>query len=130
MDYEYKFFPAPRQVTGQVGLETDKASFAPTLLRQINLISANGWEFVGREALPVERRAWLILRRSSHEDFLVFRRPLADQVRQKPGLRQTAAPTSEAAVVRPRRVLRNYFPDAQMPDRSTRRAQRATVAGA
>ncbi|MCY1128552.1 hypothetical protein OU426_16950 [Frigidibacter sp. RF13] len=94
--FEYKLIPTPRQLAGEGLLADDGASFAPTVQRQINLVTSAGWEFVGREAMPVEKRAWLILRRKVEEDFLVFRRPVTG-LDAKP-----AAPPK----VRPRRISR------------------------
>lgn len=127
IDYEYKFFPAPLQVPGGADMTVDGASFAPTLQRQMNLISANGWEFVGREAMPVERRVWLVLRRTVYEDFLVFRRPLSLLVTApKPKVARPAAEIDPNRVY-PRRVARNYFPDARSPKPGTRRPGQATT---
>lgn len=119
-EFEYKLFPSPRQISGGAELQTDGASFAPTLEQQINLITSNGWEFVGREAMPVERRRWLILKRTVNEDFLVFRRPFGQEVRP-PKLRW-AKPQPDPGRIRPRRVVRNYFPDSHVPAISVRRA--------
>lgn len=94
--FEYKLILAPRQRDGQGLLADDGTSFAPTVQRQINLVTSAGWEFVGREAMPVEKRAWFVLRRTAEEDFLVFRRPVTG-----PEARPTAQPK-----VRPRRVGR------------------------
>ncbi|WP_284163395.1 hypothetical protein [Frigidibacter sp. SD6-1] len=94
--FEYKLIPAPRQRAGQGVLADDGASFAPTVQRQINLVTSAGWEFVGREAMPVEKRAWLVLRRTVDEDFLVFRRPVTG----------AATRPVQPPKVRPRRVRR------------------------
>ena len=127
IDYEYKFFPAPLQ--GPVGAENavDGASFAPTFQRQINLISANGWEFVGREAMPVERRVWLVLRRTAYEDFLVFRRPLGQPVTTPKPKAARRKPDVDPNRVYPRRVARNHFPDSRTPKPDVRRPGQVTT---
>lgn len=103
-EFEYKLFPLPRQLDDGGTIVSDKAAFAPTLQRQINLIAAAGWEFVGREEVPCERRSWLVLRRKGHEDFLVFRRPLGPQ-RPADGAALAAAVAAEPGNhVRPRRI--------------------------
>lgn len=101
-EFEYKLFSLPKQLDNGQAIVTSAGEFAPTLQRQINLIVENGWEFVGREEIPVERRQWLLLKRRETDDYLVFRRPAAvpgSERRPAPGLR------AGSVGVKPRRVI-------------------------
>ncbi len=67
--YEYKYFQAPAP-SG-----SPRNAKAPDLTnREIDLMTGNGWEFVGIEERPVAQRGWFGLRREVQKCFMVFRR--------------------------------------------------------
>lgn len=74
--YEYKFFPAP--TTARTGNSVELAQdYGRELQSDVNLIAGMGWEYVGREAMPVVRRKWFFFKETFAEDFIIFRRPIA-----------------------------------------------------
>ena len=119
--FEYRILLAPAKaddpgaiLSGGDGRTSDRRDASGTT-------TVDGWEFVGRKEVPVERRRWLVLRQTETEEFLIFRRAIPEPER-------TAAHASEsspgpAPTVRPRRVLRSCFPDLGISDTGFRRAR-------
>ncbi|MBS0563772.1 MAG: hypothetical protein JSR87_04640 [Proteobacteria bacterium] len=117
--FEYKILPALGGTDGRGGMPPAGAGDEPADRSRSAGASATGWELVGRKEVPVERRRWLILRQSASEEFLVFRRAIAEPER----VVQPAPEGSPESAIRPRRVLRNCFPDLGLSDPGFRRTR-------
>lgn len=78
MAFDYKIVPAPVKGVRKKGLKTPEARFAAVLEDAINAQAAEGWEFHGTEALPVQERKGLAGTRTITRHMLVFRRARAE----------------------------------------------------
>ncbi len=77
MRYEFKVVPAPRRGEKARGLRTTEDRFALALGNVINVMAAEGWDYVRAETLPVEERSGLMGTKTSYHNMLVFRRELS-----------------------------------------------------
>lgn len=83
--YEYKVIPAPVRGDKARGVKTTADRFALTLTGLMNQMGADGWLYLRADTLPCEERAGLTGTKTTIQNVLVFRRPLA-------GLATTIAP--------------------------------------
>lgn len=95
--FEYKFVAAPKQVRRSGVTLNGPEALTRTLDSEIKMILGTGWDFVRTERLPV-KGFWFFLPVTRRQDFMVFRRPVAEAERPV-----TPQPPAEAGV-RPRRV--------------------------
>lgn len=123
--YEYKLFPAPRQVSLGKTMTNEPTEFTATIAGQINLISGGGWEFMRTLSLPFLRRNWLRRTVTRYEPVLIFRRSLAQSVPEEMDAMVSDFPQR----VRPKRVRPARKPGARMNMVSRKmRASTATAA--
>lgn len=99
--FEYKFVPAPKQVRRGGETLNGPDALTRTLDSEIKMILGTGWDFVRTERLPVKGK-WFFLPVTRQQDFMVFRRPVAEE--ERPMVPQPAVALADAAV-RPRRVV-------------------------
>ncbi|OYW59080.1 MAG: hypothetical protein B7Z31_06465 [Rhodobacterales bacterium 12-65-15] len=92
--YEFKVVPAPRRGEKARGVKTTEDRFALALTLLMNDFGAEGWDYVRADALPCEERVGLTGTKTTFQNMLVFRRPLAEE-----------AATAEPAVAPPRLML-------------------------
>ena len=75
--YEYKVIPAPKRGEKARGVKTTEDRFALALTHLMNDLGAEGWDYVRADALPCEERVGLTGTRTTFQNMLVFRRPVA-----------------------------------------------------
>ncbi len=75
--YEFKVIPAPRRGTKARGVKTTEERFALALTEVMNDLGRDGWDYVRADALPCDERAGLTGTKTTFQNMLVFRRPLA-----------------------------------------------------
>lgn len=75
--YEYKVVPAPRRGEKAKGAKSGEDRFALALMRVMNDLGADGWEYLRADTLPCDERAGLTGVKTSFMNMLVFRRALA-----------------------------------------------------
>lgn len=97
--FEYKFVPTPKQVRRGGETLNGPDALTRTLDSEIKMILGTGWDFVRTERLPVKGK-WFFLPVTRQQDFMVFRRPVAEA--ERPVVPPMAALAD--AGVRPRRV--------------------------
>ncbi len=79
--YEYRVVPAPRRGEKARGVKTTEERFALALTGLMNTLGAEGWDYVRADTLPCDERAGLTGgTKTSYQNMLVFRRPLAAPV--------------------------------------------------
>jgi len=76
--YEFKVVPAPRRGERARGYKTTEDRFALALTLLMNEFGAEGWDYVRADALPCEERVGLTGTKTTFQNMLVFRRPLAE----------------------------------------------------
>lgn len=76
--FEYKVIPAPKRGDKIRGVKTTEDRFALTLTQTMNSLGSEGWEYVRADTLPCEERAGLTGTKTTYQNMLVFRRPLAE----------------------------------------------------
>lgn len=117
--FEYKVIPAPRRGEKVKGAKTTEDRFAAALMRVMNELGADGWEYLRADTLPCDERSGLTGTKTSFQNMLVFRRGLAAGAGQgqpegdspaRPAL--LAIPAEEAA---PRPVGAAAAPAGQAP---------------
>lgn len=82
--FEYKVIPAPRRGIRIKGAKGPAGRFAGTLENTINALSAEGWEYVRAESLPVDERHGITRRKTeTYQNVLIFRR-IADPSNGEP----------------------------------------------
>lgn len=74
--YEFKVIPAPRRGDKVRGVKTTEERFALTLTGLMNVMGAEGWDYVRADTLPVDERSGLTGTKTSFHNMLVFRRIL------------------------------------------------------
>lgn len=101
--YEYRVVPAPRQAEKEKGVKGTDARFAHTLMKIMNELGADGWEYQRAETLPCEERRGLTGRAETLQHMLVFRRERV----QRPETRMPSlgAATAGGAEKTPRLVM-------------------------
>ena len=72
--FEYKAVPAPNTGTKAKGVKTREDRFALSMTDALNEMSAEGWEYVRAEMLPVEERKGLTGTQTTYQNILIFRR--------------------------------------------------------
>lgn len=86
--FEYKVIPAPKRGEKARGVKTTEDRFALALTLLMNDLGADGWDYVRADALPCEERAGLTGTKTTFQNVLVFRRPLASSgTEERPPLR-------------------------------------------
>lgn len=120
--FEYKILPALDGNDDRGGTFLAGASQGAGRQDRSDARADGGWEFVGRKEVPVERRRWLILRQSTSEEYLIYRRAIDGPER----IVQRAPEDAPAPAIRPRRVLRDCFPDLGLSDSGARRTRLRT----
>jgi hypothetical protein len=75
--FEYKVIPAPRRGEKVKGAKTTEDRFAAALMRVMNELGADGWEYLRADTLPCDERSGLTGTKTSFQNMLVFRRGLA-----------------------------------------------------
>ncbi|PJF09391.1 DUF4177 domain-containing protein [Pseudorhodobacter sp. MZDSW-24AT] len=75
--YEFKVIPAPKRGEKLRGVKTTEDRFAQTLTQLMNSLGAEGWDYVRADTLPCDERAGLTGTKTTYQNMLVFRRPLA-----------------------------------------------------
>lgn len=73
--FEYKVVPAPRRGEKAKGAKTSEEKFAVALMRIMNELGSQGWDYVRADTLPCDERAGLTGIKTSYLNMLVFRRP-------------------------------------------------------
>lgn len=72
--FEYRVVPAPRRGEKVKGAKTSEDRFAVALMRVMNTLGAEGWEYVRADTLPCDERTGLTGVKTSYLNMLVFRR--------------------------------------------------------
>lgn len=72
--FEYKVVPAPRRGEKAKGAKTSEERFAVALMRVMNEMGAEGWDYVRADTLPCDERSGLTGVKTSYLNMLVFRR--------------------------------------------------------
>ncbi|MES2667197.1 MAG: DUF4177 domain-containing protein [Pseudomonadota bacterium] len=75
--YEFKVIPAPRRGIKARGVKTTEDRFALALTEVMNDLGRDGWDYVRADALPCDERTGLTGTKTTFQNMLVFRRPLA-----------------------------------------------------
>ena len=75
--FEYKVVPAPRRGEKARGVKTTEERFALALTQLMNALGREGWDYVRADALPCDERVGLTGTKTSFQNMLVFRRPIA-----------------------------------------------------
>lgn len=75
MTYEYKVIPAPTKGLKAKGVKSSPDRFANALQTAINVLAAEGWEYVRAETLPSEEREGLMGKTTVFQNMLIFRKP-------------------------------------------------------
>lgn len=99
--YEYKVIPAPRRGEKAKGAKSGEDRFALALMRVMNELGAEGWEYLRADTLPCDERAGLTGIKTSYMNMLIFRRPLTEAAVAAP-----AAPAMDADQLRAFNALR------------------------
>ncbi|MFN3722898.1 MAG: DUF4177 domain-containing protein [Paracoccaceae bacterium] len=76
--FEFKVVPAPRRGEKLRGVKTTEDRFALTLTQLMNSLGAEGWDYVRADTLPCDERAGLTGTKTTYQNMLVFRRPVAE----------------------------------------------------
>ncbi|NEX47257.1 DUF4177 domain-containing protein [Pseudotabrizicola algicola] len=103
--YEFKVIPAPKRGEKFRGVKTTEDRFAQTLTQVMNTLGAEGWDYVRADTLPCDERAGLTGTKTTYQNMLVFRRPLAQGV-------AATAPLAAAAVTDPAIAAHSLRADA------------------
>ncbi len=95
--FEFKVIPAPRR--GEKGREakTTEDRFALALTSLMNKMGAEGWDYVRADTLPCDERSGLTGTKTTVQNLLVFRRPLADAAAGVGAAVSSVAPAPAAA---------------------------------
>ncbi|WBU62873.1 DUF4177 domain-containing protein [Paracoccus aerodenitrificans] len=110
-EYEYSAVPAPARSEKTKGSKTPADRYAVTLTEAINVMAAQGWEYLRAETLPSEERSGLTGRTTLFHNLLIFRRPVSA------GKRRADAPAAQpAAAPRPPSVTPPVTPPAGDPE--------------
>ena len=78
--YEYKVIPAPRRGEKSREAKTTEDRFALALTTLMNQLGRDGWDYVRAETLPCDERSGFTGVKTTEQNMLVFRRPVADEV--------------------------------------------------
>lgn len=100
MRYEFKVVPAPRRGEKARGVKTSEERFALALTNAMNVMGAEGWDYVRCDTLPLDERAGLTGTKTSYQNMLVFRRALEPQTEQAEPTRLIAVDPGESAAPR------------------------------
>lgn len=85
--FEYKVMPAPKRGEKARGVKTVEDRFALTLTQLMNTLGAEGWDYVRADTLPCEERVGLTGTKTTFQNVLVFRRPVALGTEAQPAAR-------------------------------------------
>lgn len=72
--YEYKVVPAPAKGQKAKGVKTPQDRFAHSIETTLNILAAEGWEYLRADMLPSEERSGLTGTTTNWRNVLVFRR--------------------------------------------------------
>ena len=78
--YEYKVIAAPRRGEKAPGVKSTPDRFAVAMSRLMNVLGAEGWDYLRADTLPVDERVGLTGTRTSFQTMLVFRRGIEAEV--------------------------------------------------
>jgi hypothetical protein len=112
--YEFKVVPAPRRGEKARGVKTTEERFALALTGLMNQLGAEGWDYVRADALPCDERVGLTGTKTTFQNMLVFRRPIAAEAEVSAA--EYTAPVLRIAPVEPSSLppLRLGAPEAPM----------------
>jgi hypothetical protein len=82
--FEFKVVPAPKRGEKLRSVKTTEDRFALTLTQLMNSLGAEGWDYVRADTLPCDERAGLTGTKTTYQNMLVFRRPLAQVEAEAP----------------------------------------------
>lgn len=99
--FEYKVIPAPRRGEKTKTAKTTEDRFAAALMRMMNDLGAEGWEYVRADTLPCDERSGLTGTKTSFQNMLIFRR----QIGAVSGAAEQITAASEAAPIQALRVV-------------------------
>lgn len=80
--YEFQVVPAPRRGEKARGARSAEERFALALTRLMNHMGGEGWDYVRADTLPCDERSGLRGVKTTYQNMLVFRRPLAATERE------------------------------------------------
>ena len=95
--YEYKVVPSPRKGEKTRAARTTPDRFALALTTLMNKFGQDGWEYLRADTLPCDERAGLTGTKTTFQNMLIFRRPLAEGVMAQPDL----TPAEEMTAFKP-----------------------------
>lgn len=72
--FEFKVIPAPKRGEKARGVKTTEERFALALTNLMNVMGAEGWDYVRADALPCEERVGFTGSKTTFQNMLVFRR--------------------------------------------------------
>lgn len=119
MEYEYKVIPAPNKGQKAKGVRSSENRFAHALELRMNLLAADGWEYVRSDTLPSEERVGLTQSRTVWRNLLVFRRPKLAALETQETPRLIAPPETEADQPQPPAQLQSVKADARAAPATT-----------
>ncbi len=101
--HEYLALPAPTRGQKVKGLKTPAERYAHEMTVLLNELAADGWEFWRCECLPSEERKGLTGTMTVQNHLLIFRRPRAEALAERPNMPEpvrtpklATAPTPQA----------------------------------
>ncbi|ODT59519.1 MULTISPECIES: DUF4177 domain-containing protein [Paracoccus] len=100
MRFEYSVIAAPTKAEKAREARTPTDRYALSLTAALNLMAAEGWEYLRADVLPSEERSGLTGRTTIYHNVLVFRRPqvIDPEVKRLP---QPEAEAPDAMTERP-----------------------------
>lgn len=93
--FQYKVVPAPRRGEKAKGAKSSEERFAIALMRVMNELGAEGWEYLRADTLPCEERVGLTGTKATFHHLLVFRRALAIEASTEAPAVQSLLPVAE-----------------------------------
>jgi len=76
--FKYKVIPAPRNGVRSKGAKGPAGRYAGALENAINVLAADGWEYLRAESLPMDERHGITMRKTeTYQNVLIFRKPVA-----------------------------------------------------
>lgn len=99
--FEFKVVPAPKRGEKSRAAKTTEDRFALALTQLMNSLGAEGWDYVRADTLPCDERSGLTGTKTSYQNMLVFRRPLAEAEAAPPSFNTLrATPEAEAPLLK------------------------------
>ena len=95
--FEFKVVPAPKRGEKSRAAKKTEDRFALALTQLMNSLGAEGWDYVRADTLPCDERSGLTGTKTTYQNMLVFRRPVAEAEAAAPSFNTLrAAPEPEA----------------------------------